>query len=281
MLSAKGVLRINLGLGSRWASISNARWFSSKDYKEPKIPKRAASAYAQFLKEQFATLGSNDIVATAGKISTAWRALTPEQKQPYEQKYQEAKSVADKAREKWRKQWEVKRPASSFIRFVVERRKQLLKESPQDYQGRAGAVKAVTLCAKEWKGMSEASKQPYENAFKRELAVYKSDTRVINRLAASKDKQAERAKKIRDEDRRDRNRELREQGFVVKRRRKPGSGPAPSKKKKTSRKKAKAATSTKKKKASSKASKKAGKARSTKGSKKRASAKGKKKSMKM
>jgi len=249
-------------LGLRWSSGQGRGFATLKP--EPKIPKKAATAYAQFYKEKYATMGSSDVTASAATIAAAWRLLSAEQKQPYVQRYQEQKVVADKARNAWRGMWEVKRPKTSFSRYLIDRRKELLAENASEYTGRAGAVKAMTMAAKEWASLPSSKKDSYRAAYQRELKTYHANPLVQSRHVRSKEEQSERAKKARALVSLEKRREKRARGEVVKRRKKPGMAAAT---KKTSKKKS--SVGRKKKRSSTKtAASKSKKTKSTKAKKK-------------
>ncbi|CAK0829252.1 unnamed protein product [Prorocentrum cordatum] len=141
---------------------------------DPDRPKRPTSAYLRFLSEfrsqKPADLSGKDLMKAAG---AEWKALPAERKKPYEAAYEKEAVVYRSAYDQYvssgkkdafkRDPDKPKRPLTGFLRFVAEKREQNKDAKP-------------TVLTKEasdsWKGMSEAQRKPYNEAYELDKARY-------------------------------------------------------------------------------------------------------------
>ncbi|CAK0889787.1 unnamed protein product [Prorocentrum cordatum] len=141
---------------------------------DPDRPKRPTSAYLRFLSEfrsqKPADLSGKDLMKAAG---AEWKALPAERKKPYEAAYEKEAVVYRSAYDQYvssgkkdafkRDPDKPKRPLTGFLRFVAEKREQNKDAKP-------------TVLTKEasdsWKGMSEAQRKPYNEAYELDTARY-------------------------------------------------------------------------------------------------------------
>jgi len=141
--------------------------------RDPARPKRPISAWLRYLadfRKQNVALKGPEVMKDA---SAKWKALTTEQRKPYEIPYQAEKKVYDKAfaeyvssgkRDAWvRDPEKPKRPKTGFIRFATEYRTKNPALKMTEASKKAGEV---------WKTMSAESKAPYEKLYTTEKAQY-------------------------------------------------------------------------------------------------------------
>ncbi|CAK0802193.1 unnamed protein product [Prorocentrum cordatum] len=141
---------------------------------DPDKPKRPVSAYMRFLSDfrsqKSADLGGKDLLKAAG---AEWKALPAERRKPYEAAYEKEAVAYRSAYDQYvssgkkdafkRDPDKPKRPLTGFLRFVAEKR-----EQNKD-------VKATVLtkeASDSWKGMSEAQRKPYNEAYELDKARY-------------------------------------------------------------------------------------------------------------
>ncbi|CAK0829251.1 unnamed protein product, partial [Prorocentrum cordatum] len=151
-----------------------ARGLAAQRRVDPDRPKRPTSAYLRFLSEfrsqKPADLSGKDLMKAAG---AEWKALPAERKKPYEAAYEKEAVVYRSAYDQYvssgkkdafkRDPDKPKRPLTGFLRFVAEKREQNKDAKP-------------TVLTKEasdsWKGMSEAQRKPYNEAYELDTARY-------------------------------------------------------------------------------------------------------------
>jgi len=267
-LALRSSIRISsASLSQSVTACSTCRAFAT-DAKADKKPKRGASGFALFLKENFNTYkgtGSSTVSDATKKIGAAWKALTVEQKAPYITKSKSSQEAANKEILKWKELNVVKRPLSGFLRFATEFRKK------GDYKGREGAVQATKDAAAAWKALSEDKKATYNSAAEKDKAAYNNNPIVLRHRIEKKEKGRMKAIKKRAVAAKERRAEMRAQGIPV--RRKKVLKKKPTKKKLTKKASTKTTKKSSKKKGSMKSSKKRGSMKSSKKASKKASKK--------
>jgi len=124
-----------------------------------RIPKRPKSSFFFFVQqERPALLAVKDanIIEVSKKLGEMWKALSPEQRKPYESKAAEDKVRAGKERAEYEKTLPPKRPQGPYIIFANEIRPEVTKANPNEKITKIGA-----LIAERWRALSEETKKSY------------------------------------------------------------------------------------------------------------------------
>ncbi|KAI3812790.1 hypothetical protein L1987_17502 [Smallanthus sonchifolius] len=151
---------------------------NKKKEKDPLKPKRPESAYFLFMNERRAALiAENKSVVEIAKITgEEWKNMTEKQKA------QKTETIIKKTKEKKKKNKKIddpnkpKRPASSFLLFSKETRKDLLKEKP----GISNAQLTALISVK-WKELSEEEKQRWNGEAAEAMEAYKKEMVEYNK----------------------------------------------------------------------------------------------------
>ena len=163
-------------------------------------PKKPLSAYIIFGNEQRQRVREENPEASVTEqvtlLGAAWKALTEEQRQVYEEK-----AVADRARydaeclaagvgpaaRKAAKEAEPKKPLSAYIIFGNEQRQRVREENPE-----ASVTEQITLLGAAWKALTEEQRQVYEEKAEADKARYAAECEAAG-LGSPESRAAEKA----------------------------------------------------------------------------------------
>ncbi|XP_057521584.1 high mobility group B protein 13-like [Amaranthus tricolor] len=213
---------------------------NDKKKKECPERKRPASAYALWCKDQWNEIKKEnpdaDFKEVSNLMGTKWKSLTPEDKKPYEEKYQSEKEAylqiiskekretealklledeqkqktamellnqylefmqeADKETKKTRKEKDPLKPKQPMSAYLM-----YSKERQSDLLGEGNKLpEASKIIGEEWKNMSEEQKKPYEEIAKENKEKYLQEMEIYKQKkeeeAASLKKEEEEFMKI-------------------------------------------------------------------------------------
>jgi len=216
--------RLGQSLAQFGSSTFGVRRLATQKKKEEKRPKRGASAFALFVKDKFKDYwkpGSAVTSATAN-VAAAWKQLPADQKQRYEESSNSQRTAQKKLQTAWDSVHKIPRPLTGYMRFINERR----VAAGDKLKGRDAMLQFTKETAQEWRALPESKKESYNKAFESDMAKYNARPDVQRKRLEAKELKNERARKKRLMERRAHNRELRSQGIVVKRRKRPGTAAA-------------------------------------------------------
>jgi len=137
-------------------------------------PVRARGPYTYFIKDTMKLLmaesPSSKVTELSKKAAVTWRSLTAENKQKYIDLASKDKERAKKDREAYEKTRPPKRPLSAYFLFLQKFRPKLVAENPSLKQNISEISKRAGT---QWKAMSDAEKQPYQQQYQKNLAAFK------------------------------------------------------------------------------------------------------------
>lgn len=156
----------------------------------PMAPKRPMSGFLHFAKENRASYASEHPDAAPKDVVKAmaeqWNELTPEDKAPFLNLYQEAKeryqtdlqmfleaggvlpkNKSKKDKKQKRAKPAVKRPLSAYVLYTIAVRPSYVEEHPE-----AKATEVIKALAKSWKDLDESEKQTFVEQAEEAKAKY-------------------------------------------------------------------------------------------------------------
>ncbi|KAF9601226.1 hypothetical protein IFM89_017411 [Coptis chinensis] len=146
--------------------------------KDPLKPKRSLLAFSiNMNKRQAALVEQNNNVPEIGKIAgEEWKNMSEEQRKPYEEKTKEKHHEKKKQKDEQKSDPnKPKRPASSFILFSKEMRKNLVQERPEISNATLNALISV-----KWKELNETEKEIWNNIAANAMNAYKKEMQEYN-----------------------------------------------------------------------------------------------------
>ncbi|UPR01180.1 fructose-1,6-bisphosphatase [Chloropicon primus] len=153
-----------------------------KKEKDPLAPKRARTAFNFFLDQfrgeyKLQHPESKGVVAVTKAGSERWKQMSPQEKQPYEQKAESARDIYQKAKKEYQDQGGgakfklmkgPPRPPTAYFMFLNTFR--------QEYKARHPDVSGIKEMSKEagerWRAMDQVAKEPYESKAKAAKEFY-------------------------------------------------------------------------------------------------------------
>ncbi len=129
--------------------------------KEEARVKRAPSAYVLFAGPRIAALRKEGcaLADASKKAGEDWKAMSAEQKAPYEAEAAKGKAAVGELRAKAKEAFKAKRATTAYFHYSRERYP-VLKEQHPDKK----LTEIMVLLAAEWRGMSEEQKRKYVEA---------------------------------------------------------------------------------------------------------------------
>lgn len=139
-------------------------------------PKRVITPYFLFLSERFDSIKQSDpnmtVVQVSAKLSSIWRTLTAEEKQKYTDRIRtEFRPKFEAARAEYAAQHPhpPKRPANSFIYYLLERRSQLTEKDSMSI------IDFSKQCSQEWKSLGDNEKAKYRQQYYDAVVKYRHE----------------------------------------------------------------------------------------------------------
>jgi len=138
--------------------------------KEKEKPKRVMTAFSFFVQDNFhsmkASYPDSPLKDLMSKLSAKWNALSPEQKQVYQQKSEEDKKRKEKDMQVYLEA-HPKRPLNGYLLFCQQKRPEVVKSNPQ-----VPISQIAKLLGERWNALSENEKEVFNRQYKAALQTF-------------------------------------------------------------------------------------------------------------